>query len=210
MLLRIFSAKRRMTKALGALVKKPMMPSENNPYISGEQLYQYLHISKRKMKYLLENGYIPCVDTGKPTHRYIIKKIDAEAFKRRLLEDPGLLSETYGLFSTNDSSKRTPPNPPLIPATAENSKKFKQYLIQRWKHEPDALSDRRVAELVGYQQQGIFRLCEKGEIFGVKIANKRYCSKESVILYFSSQAMLAKPYRTEVYTALIKDFMLTQ
>ena len=45
-------------------------------YFSGDKLYKYLHISKRKMKYLLENGYIPFVDTGKKTHRYLVRQYD--------------------------------------------------------------------------------------------------------------------------------------
>ena len=27
-------------------------------YLSADELYRYLHISKRKLKFLLENGYI--------------------------------------------------------------------------------------------------------------------------------------------------------
>ena len=39
-------------------------------YMSGDELYRFLHISKRKMKYLLENGYISTEDTGMKTHGY--------------------------------------------------------------------------------------------------------------------------------------------
>lgn len=42
-------------------------------YLSADELYRYLHISKRKLKFLLENDYIPCIDTGKKTHRFLIK-----------------------------------------------------------------------------------------------------------------------------------------
>ena len=31
-------------------------------YMNGDEVYRYLHISKRKMKYLPENGYIPLID----------------------------------------------------------------------------------------------------------------------------------------------------
>ena len=40
--------------------------------ISCEQLSKICHISKRKAKWLLENGVIPCVDTGKKTWRFQI------------------------------------------------------------------------------------------------------------------------------------------
>ena len=34
-------------------------------YLSGDQLYRFLHISKRKIKYLLENEYIPWLIRGR-------------------------------------------------------------------------------------------------------------------------------------------------
>ena len=44
--------------------------------ISCEQLSKICHISKRKAKWLLENGVVPCKDTGKKTWRFQIS-IDA-------------------------------------------------------------------------------------------------------------------------------------
>ena len=46
--------------------------------LGADELYRYLHISKRKLKFLLENDYIPCIDTGKKTHRFLIKVSDAK------------------------------------------------------------------------------------------------------------------------------------
>jgi len=44
--------------------------------ICNMSVYEYMQFwysrAKRKMKYLLENGYIPYIDTGKRTHRYIV------------------------------------------------------------------------------------------------------------------------------------------
>ena len=55
-----------------------MMPNEE--IITKEQLYKILHISKRRAKFLLDNGYIPCIDTGKKTRRYQIKLSDVQEF----------------------------------------------------------------------------------------------------------------------------------
>ena len=38
--------------------------------ISKDQLYRICHISKRKARWLLENGIIPCEDSGKQTRRF--------------------------------------------------------------------------------------------------------------------------------------------
>ena len=43
-------------------------------YLSGSELRQYLHISTRKMKYLMDNDYIPHEDTGQATHKYRVRR----------------------------------------------------------------------------------------------------------------------------------------
>lgn len=65
-------------------------------YLSGDQLYRFLHISKRKMKFLLENGYIPVIDTEKKTYRYRVKRFDAEKFKERMEREADFLRELKG------------------------------------------------------------------------------------------------------------------
>ena len=48
--------------------------------VSKEQLYKICHISKRKASYLLENGLIPCHNSGKMTRKYAIALKDVAAF----------------------------------------------------------------------------------------------------------------------------------
>ena len=126
-------------------------------YITGGTLYQYLYISKRKMKYLLENGYIPYIDTGKQAHRYIVRIADAEAFKLRLASDAELLINIQGNFSSNCKRPAKVPTMPVKP-TKQNSEKFKNYLQILWADEPDAIPAKRVAELVGFPSQRIYAL----------------------------------------------------
>lgn len=44
--------------------------------ISMDQLYKICHISKRKARWLLEHGVIPCEDNGNQTRRFAIKLTD--------------------------------------------------------------------------------------------------------------------------------------
>lgn len=41
-----------------------------------EQMHKVCKISKTTARFLLESGIVPCVDTGKKTHRFLIKKED--------------------------------------------------------------------------------------------------------------------------------------
>ena len=52
-------------------------------YISKDQLYVICKIAKRSAKYLLDNGIIPCIDSGKKTHRYRIALEDVITYLKQ-------------------------------------------------------------------------------------------------------------------------------
>ena len=47
--------------------------------LSAEQICKILHISKRKCALMLQNGMIPCKDSGKKTRRYTVMRKDLDA-----------------------------------------------------------------------------------------------------------------------------------
>jgi len=57
-------------------------------YITKEQLYRICHISKKTAQNLLESGEIPCTDTGKKTHRFLISAVDVVDYLRRRDSEP--------------------------------------------------------------------------------------------------------------------------
>ncbi len=57
-------------------------------YITKEQLYRICHISKKTAQNLLESGEIPCIDTGKKTHRFLIAAVDVVDYLRRRDSEP--------------------------------------------------------------------------------------------------------------------------
>lgn len=171
-------------------------------YMSGDELYRYLHISKRKMKYLLENGYIPMIDTGMKTHRYRVKYEDARAFKRRMKTEPGCLSELTGMFNTSGPRKKTPP---LLEPTEGNCRAFREYLVLAWAELPDALPTQNAAKLIGVQPQQIHKLVREGKLHGVMMKGRQFCAKEEIISYAASPEKIAKP-TSNAYKNLIRAF----
>ena len=81
--------------------------------ISMDQLYRICHISKRKARWLLEHGVIPCQDSGKQTRRFSIRLEEAICFLEQ--RDAGLLDDVIpqGIFSS-DSSRPVRPTIPLL------------------------------------------------------------------------------------------------
>ena len=149
-------------------------------YLSGDQLYRYLHISKRKMKYLLENGYIPVINTGKKTYRYRVKRCDAEKFKERMERESNFLVELKGRFRSRDSSPKAALDYVL---TDDEREEFRKFLTKLWKKYPDALPAKKAAELADISAQRVNELVRKGVVYGMRVGNVQYLSKEKFVEY---------------------------
>ena len=77
------------------------------PVITLEQLYQICHISKRKAKWLLETGRIPCQDSGKKTRRFKIRTEDVVTYLTERTSNPDKYKAPTGMFN---SAKDTLPH----------------------------------------------------------------------------------------------------
>ena len=64
--------------------------------ISQDQLYRICRISKRKATWLLENGYIPCQDTGKKTRRFKIEIMDVIEYLTRFSQAEKNIDQSGG------------------------------------------------------------------------------------------------------------------
>ena len=187
------------------LTERMILYMTEKEFMSGSELRQYLHISTRKMKYLMDNNYIPHENTGHTTHKYRVRTEDAVWFKARMDTEPGFLSELSGMFSN-----RTEWHPkPLIEVTEEICTAFRQWLEKEWAELPEALPAQMAAELVGHNPQSIHKLIKENVLHGVKIGAVQYIPKTEFIAYMALSKKLAVP-RTEKYKELIKAFKYKQ
>lgn len=170
-------------------------------YMSGCQLRQYLHISTRKMKYLMDNNYIPHENTGHTTHKYKVLIEDAEHFKWRMENEVGFLAELVGMFSN-----RTEWHPRvLLEPTKQNCKEFMQWLKFEWQELPDAVPTSEVSRLLGCRPQVIHQIAREGGFTAIKIGCTQYISKKELIVYAASPEKVSNP-TSETYKTLIKTF----
>ena len=166
--------------------------------MSGSELRQYLHISTRKLKYLMDHDYIPHENTGQTTHKYRVLVKDARAFKRRMDTEPEFLSELTGLFNNRPPAAKK--------HTIIDSESFQNYLLLRWEALPDALPTQQAAQLIGVNPQRLHEQIRAGKLHGAKIGGRQYCVKVEIIAYASAPKRLAHP-RDEAYKALIEGYL---
>ncbi len=171
-------------------------------FMSGSELRQYLHISTRKMKYLMDHDYIPHENTGHATHKYRVSREEAEKFKYRMETEDGFLAELVGKFSN-----RTEHHPRrILEPTAENSKAFRLWLEKEWAELPDALPTQTAASLAGFAPQRIHKLIKEKALHGITVRAVQYISKSEFISYISSPKQIAS-VQNETYKSLMGRFI---
>ena len=156
--------------------------------ISADAARAYLHISKRKFLFMLQNGYIRYEDNGNKTHRYSLRMCDVEALRQEMTDHPERFADLNGRFT---AQKTTPPTPRIVLSPSE-AKALREYIAKCWSKYPDALPSKLAAELTGLTVGTLNRYVARGNIFGAVIGGKVLISKQSLIGYLTAPDVLRK------------------
>lgn len=167
--------------------------------ISKDQLYRICHISKRKARWLLENGIIPCEDSGKQTRRFHIRLEDVITFLER--RDAGLLQAEIpvGIFSSGVHSSAQP-------RQTLDSGALCAFLLERWADALDMLTVQQAASLCGYGPAAINGWIGKGRMTALPCRGRNLIPKESLAERLASREVQLSSNRPEFYIELLKEF----
>ncbi|PKM79847.1 MAG: DNA-binding protein [Firmicutes bacterium HGW-Firmicutes-14] len=135
-----------------------------------EQFRAVAHISKRKAKWLLENGVIPCEDSGKQTRRFQIRLTDVLEFLRR--RDAGELDTVIpvGAFNSQSTSPRQ--------QTDIESEELFSFLVKEWADVSDMLTTNQAAELTGYNNNTVNNWAAGRKVKYINYYGRNLISKE--------------------------------
>ena len=139
--------------------------------MSKEQFCKACHISKRTALFLLENGLIPYIDTGKRTRCYIIRKADVIAFAKK--QNSGFNKKAWTehivkkehlneITSSVRIKMQLPKDPKVI-------REFYRNKLHDW---PDVLSMAQVAEFTGYNRHTVGRWIFTGKLQALNTIHK--------------------------------------
>ena len=186
---------------------------KKNGELSLEQLRQKLHISKRKAAWMLQNGVIPCRIVDTPTHlRYYVKEEDLREYMRRSITE-SKKEFTRGQFSSRnkDAPEANEASGAEISVFAYLSRKdrnkFERILEKRLAIYPDAMTVKRVVDIIGYSDKTIRWHINKGRIFTILQDNKFLVSKFSLIKFLASDKGFAMQPKSEWHEKAIRWFV---
>ena len=156
--------------------------------ISADAARAYLHISKRKFLFMLQNGYIRYEDSGNKTHRYSLRMCDVEALRKEMTDHPERFADLNGRFT----AQRNKPPIPTVVLSQDEAKILREYIAKCWSKHPDALPSKLTAELTGLTVGTLNRHVARGNIFGAVIGGKVLISKQSLIGYLAAPDVVRK------------------
>ena len=156
--------------------------------ISADAARAYLHISKRKLLYMMQNGYIRYEDNGNKTHRYSLRMCDVEALRKEMTDHPERFADLNGRFT----AQRNKPPTPTVVLPQDEAKKLRKYIAKCWSKHPDALPSKLAAELTGLTVGTLNRHVANGNLIGAVIGGKMRISKQSLIGHLSSPETVRK------------------
>lgn len=173
--------------------------------ITMDQLYRICHISKRKARWLLENGVIPCEDSGKKTRRFKIKLDDVIEFLE--LRDAGLLDDVMpvGIFSSDEYGY-----PPRQPRTRFDNGALQAFLLDCWVDAPDMLTIPQTASLCGYSVTTLVRWFQKELFAGIRYRGMILISKESLAEWLASDRGQSIQQQSTTHQELIEEFQIQE
>lgn len=167
--------------------------------ISMEQFYKMAHISKRKAKWLLENGVVPCEDNGKRTRRSQIRLADAIAFLERWAAGELGKDIPAGAFSSGVSHD--------IPEQAYfDSEELTAYLLTLWQDAPDMLTVKQAAALCCYAPTSINHWVQNKRIEAILYFGNNLVSKESLAAFLASPYGQSIAVQSAWHKELMADF----
>ena len=148
--------------------------------ISKEQLYKLCHISKRVAKYYLDQGVIPCVNTGHATYKYKILTKDVIAFMKKRDRNP----EVYHQRDT----RKLRCSAHKGEWTEKEIQCYQKQVLELTARYPDLMTVDMVVEVTGYTKKTVFDWISAGKLRAFRRKRKYYIPKELVTNYMLSDS----------------------
>ena len=120
--------------------------------VSKDQFYQIAHISKATALHLLQNGLVPCKDTGKKTRRYTIRTDDIIFYliDRELHPEVYRAPDRWYQERSGHYNSRVTYRNELTKLSEEERANFRKYMEDEFYQYGDLLTVVEVAEAIGY------------------------------------------------------------
>ena len=176
--------------------------------MSKDQFYQIARISKATALFLLKNGLVPCVDSGKKTRRYTIKTDDVIEYLKDREAHPDSYKAIRGWYSGTAGKKAPLKGSVSHELSPDQQRLFVQYLSRLMKSFDDLMTVKQLAGFTGYNTTTVINWCNKN-LKHFNIAGRFLIPKISATEYLASPQLCLLPQKSKKHKELLTDFLST-
>ena len=174
-------------------------------YISKEQMYKLCSISKKRCLWLLESGLVPCIDTGKPTHRFKIATVDVVFYLKNRERNPNDYKSFVHLSESRPrKNPRTNYCPTVNPKLIAMMRSYFEYKLQGYS---DVLSITEVSEFTGYSKSAATAWCRRGFLRSFFIHEKYCVPKEYLLEFLVSEHFIWITVKSKQHISFYEEIM---
>ena len=173
--------------------------------ITKDQFYRICHVSKRTATYLLDNGFVPCTNTGKKTRKYKMRLDDVIDFLIRREENPLLFKAPDNYYKDNKGKN-------LSYAYSLNTNRLIRYrrflrmfLEFRLAACEDVMTPKDIEKIIGYSYKSVTRWCINKELKSFLILNKFKVPKEYLIDFMISDRCILISKKSDKHLEMITE-----
>jgi len=190
--------------------KYEALRNEYPEYVSLDDLYKICKIAKRSARYLVENGIIPAIDTGKKTWRYKISIEDVISYLQKrdsvgsMIPIGVVTSRKKG--GIDKSADARPSFSQIIDLGYE--REVAKYFKHIYAEYGEVLTANDITEMTGLNKSTILKLLGGGHIKSLCNYPKYLVLKQYLLEFVASKKFIEASSKSENFKKIIGGFWL--
>ena len=176
-------------------------------YVSLDQFYRICGIAKRSALYLVQNGIIPSVDTGRQTWRYQIAIEDVITYLRKREEVGSMIPP--GAVTSRQYKKRvyTGSHKSFSQIVRPgHEREIGKYFAHIYADFPDILTADDVAEMTGLNKSSVLKLLKAGTIRAIEVKPKYLIPKQYLLEFVVTRRFFEAKTDSEDFKKILGGF----
>jgi hypothetical protein len=177
-------------------------------FLSLDELSRACKIAKRSARYLVENGIIPAIDTGKRTWRYKIAIDDVIRYlknreKLGSMIPPGAVTSRYREVKPHRVSTR---KSYAYLVTEGQESEVAEYFSHIYADYEDVLTTPNIVEMTGLNKSTVLKLLKGGKIKAIENHPKYLIPKQFLLEFVVSRHFIEARTDSEIFKKILGGF----
>jgi hypothetical protein len=186
--------------------KYDMLKADYPKYISKDQLRKICNISPLSASYLINNGIIPVIDTGKKTWRYKISLEDVIAYLDARDKRGSMIP--LGAVTSKDKKVKNPAKSFVSLIEQGNGRQVRDYFSYISEDYPDVVRVSDIVEISGMCKKTILLHIQLGYIKHLKSGNGYMIPKAYMLDYLSSPSYINAKHSNKYFERIWGGFQI--